>query len=180
MLSNSPREGSDSGLRYSLRSLFWLVVAVAAPLGLSSAWTAVSTLLICSIAAVALWFITRQRIIGIALLTYLIALPVVFGVTAVGVNDRNPYVRAYNEHLEKLAVDANLVGDNEERVQSVLGSATSTYEGWNITDMETGQPTPEAEYITTYNYAPYWFCPLAKFQVHCRRGVVHSIELYDD
>jgi len=153
---------------------------VSAPLGLASAWTGVSTLLICSLAAGALWFITRQRIIGIALLTYLTALPVVFGVTVVRVNDRNPYVRAYNERLEKLAVDASLVGGSEERVQAVLGSPTSTYQGWNITDMETGQPTPEAEYVTTYNYAPYWFFPFAKFQVHCWRGVVRSIELYDD
>jgi hypothetical protein len=115
-----------------------------------------------------------------ALLSYLAILPFVFGLTVMRINEFNPYVRAFNERLEKLAVDAKLVGDREERIQSVLGFPTSTYSGWNITDMETGQPTPNAKYNTTYNYAPYWFFPFAKFQVHCTGGIVQSIELYDD
>jgi hypothetical protein len=62
----------------------------------------------------------------------------------------------------------------------VLGNPTFADGGWDRWDTDTGEPTPDAEYGTTYNYAPYWFFPFSKFQVHCRDGIVQSIELYDD
>lgn len=46
--------------------------------------------------------------------------------------------------------------------------------------MATGLPADGAEFITTYNYVPFPWLPFEKFQVHCRHGVVESIELFDD
>lgn len=171
---------ANRSLRFSLGTLFWLVTAIALPLGLSTVWTGVSAFMICGAGALALWVTTRRRIFGIAAFVYLFAWPVVFVLTISRAGPENAYVREFNERLERIAIDARLVGDNEERVETVLGPATGIYRWWNSTYMDSGKPTPGAEFWTTYNYAPYWFCSCSVFQVHCRDGKVQSIELYDD
>ena len=62
----------------------------------------------------------------------------------------------------------------------MLGNQAFSHSSWNKTVTKTGEPTSDAEYGTTYNYAPYWFFPDLKFEVHCRGGSVRGIELYDD
>jgi hypothetical protein len=32
----------------------------------------------------------------------------------------------------------------------------------------------------TYDYAPIWYCPTVKLQVHCHNGIVTAIEELDD
>jgi len=156
------------------------MAAVAAPLGLCIGWSVNYGLLACMAFAVTSYMVTRKRGFIIALLAYAVTLVFLWGIVIVDVSVQGPYVRAYNERLEKTAIDPGLVGDNEARVEAVLGPATGVYSGWNRWDMETGIPTPDAKYWTTYNYAPYPSFPSAKFQVHCIDGIVQSIELYDD
>jgi len=123
---------------------------------------------------------TRRRGFLITIVAYAVSLVFVWAFVIVDVANQGPYVRRYNERLEKVAIDAGLVGDSEDRVEAVLGPPTYVYGGWGSYDAETGEPTPGARYTTTYNYAPYPSFPMAKFQVHCRDGIVQSIELYDD
>jgi hypothetical protein len=158
----------------------WLVAAIGVPLGLSMSWTALSSLLMCSVMAAILWYLSRRRLAAVLLMGYAALLPVSFIATIPNVNPNNPYVRQYNERLERISMESRLVGAPEERVRIVLGNPTYIDSGWDRWDTKTGEPTPEAEFGTTYNYAPYWFFPFAKFQVHCRDGVVQGIELYDD
>jgi hypothetical protein len=158
----------------------WLVAAIGVPLGLSVRWTVLSSLLMCSVMAAILWYLTRRRLAAVLLMSYAALLPVSFIVTIPKVNPNNPYVRQYNERLESISIESRLVGAPEKRVGIVLGNPTFIDSGWDRWDSETGEPTPEAEFVTTYNYAPYWFLPFSKFQVHCRDGIVKGIELYDD
>jgi hypothetical protein len=169
-----------TGFQFSIATLFWLVAAVAVPLGLSMNWTAVPSLLVCTTVAALLWIATRRRLAGAAFVIYVALLPLAFFVTVTNVNPSNPYVRQFNERLQRLALDAQLIGDSENRVTNVLGTPTSVWNYWNVTDGTTGKPEPGARFITTYNFAPYWYFPFSQFQVHCQGGVVQSIELYDD
>ena len=100
--------------------------------------------------------------------------------TIINVNPSNPYLRQYNERLERIATEAGLVGSTEERVRIQLGKPTFSHSSWHKTVTKTGEPTSDAEYGTTFNYAPYWFFPFSKFQVHYRGGIVRGNELYDD
>jgi hypothetical protein len=152
--------------RYSLRTVFLLMAAVAIPLGLSIAWDAVMGLWVCMAAAIVLFAVTRKRSFGLAALLYFTGLALVVAFVFWDVGAHGPYVRSYNERLQAMAIEADLVGSSEERVQDVLGAATAI---WS-----------DSSYGTTYNYAPYPGFPYAKFQVHCEDGVVQSIELYDD
>jgi hypothetical protein len=165
--------------RYSTTTLFWVVAAIAVPLGLSMSWTPFSSLLICSAVALVLWCWTRRRTAGACLLTYVALLPFAFIATFIVINPSHPYVRRYNERLERLATESRLIDSAEERVQIVLGNPTFIDRGWDRRDSETGDPVPGAEFRTTYNYAPYPSFPFAVFQVHCRDGIVQGIELYD-
>jgi hypothetical protein len=155
--------------RFSVGSLFWVVTAIATPLGLSMSWSAVSSLLVCCAVMTILWMATRRQIVGAFVLIYIALLPVAFFGTIRNVHPGNPYVRRYNERLEKIAIDARLVGGPEAQVRLVLGEPTYIDSGWDRWVTETGEPTPDAKFGTTYNYAPYWFFPFAKFQVHCRK-----------
>lgn len=91
-----------------------------------------------------------------------------------------PYVTWYNKRCQTIATTAGLVGKPEEEVVRVLGEPTSVYEYWDAVDFDSGEPEPGAEETTTFNFAPYSFFPFAKFQVHCRKGKVRSLELFDD
>jgi hypothetical protein len=135
--------------------------------------------LVCSAIAALLWLATRRRLAGAAFLAYASLLPLGFVMTIANVNPSNPHVRQYNERLERLSLEAQLIGDTEDRVIKALGSPTDVSTYWTSTDAATGEPAPGARLVTTYNYAPYWFFPFCVFQVHCRDGIVQSIELYD-
>lgn len=50
---------------------------------------------------------------------------------------------------------------------------------WQILDRD-GSTAPVAEFVTTYEYFPYPFLPFSKFQVHCTRGIVSTLERFDD
>lgn len=96
------------------------------------------------------------------------------------VSSESLYVKSYNFRLDALAKDAKLVGADEDVVEKVLGTPTSVSKEWDRTRMDTGEPTPDAKFTTTYNYAPYPWFPYAKFQVHCEKGKVVSTEMFDD
>ena len=73
-----------------------------------------------------------------------------------------PYSTWFNKRCQRLADKAGLVGRPEADVTKIMGPPTYTYLN------------------TTYNYAPIWWLPTAKFQVHCEDGVVISVEQFDD
>jgi hypothetical protein len=77
------------------------------------------------------------------------------------------------------AVEARLVGSVEARVPIVLGEPDHVMRFWEVIGTD-GVPPPGSEYVTTYEYYPYPNVPLSKFQVHCVRGVVRGIEMFDD
>ena len=73
-----------------------------------------------------------------------------------------PYSTWFNPHCQQLADDAKLVGGPESEVIKVLGPPSYTY------------------LDRTYNYVPVRWFPTAKFQVHCKNGVVIGVEQFDD
>jgi len=78
-----------------------------------------------------------------------------------------PYTRWYNERLFKIASEANLIGDREEKVEEVLGKPDA---------IDVWSDDGEKDYI----YAPFPHFPAAVVQVHCKDGKVMGIDLYDD
>jgi hypothetical protein len=106
----------------------------------------------------ALWLIAL-------LLGVLIALPVL-----VWFDNRShgPYVTWYNRKCQRLVDQAKLIGRPERDIVSVLGPPSYV---WDYDD-----PTGASK---TFNYAPAGI-PFSKFQVHCRAGVVISVEQFDD
>ncbi len=117
------------------------------------------------------------RIIAICQIALLIALPVLALMDSLSVG---PYTRYFNYSMYNKAMEAGLVGANEERVEQVLGKASYCYSGWTSTYIDSGKPTPHSRCITTYNFSPLMIMPMAKFQVHCEDGKVISLELFDD
>lgn len=79
---------------------------------------------------------------------------------------REAVSRPYNERLERLTLDRNLIGMDEEAVVHVLGEPSSRYE------------SEGSGY--TLNYAPSRILPMNKFQAHFdENGFLGSIELMD-
>lgn len=78
-----------------------------------------------------------------------------------------PYATWFNRRCQQLADESRLVGSPESDVVSILGRPTFHYAG-------------DDDARRTYNYAPWPFVPTAKFQVHCRDGIVESVEQLDD
>jgi hypothetical protein len=150
------------------------------PWGLTRVWRGDLVFLGLIVGSIVLWVATHRTVFGVALLSYIAVFLIATMVVISSVNPKNPYVRHYNERLERIATEAGLVGDSEERVEEVLGPATHTYSGWDCIVSATGEPALGARYGTTYNYAPFPSFPFSKFQVHCEDGKVQSIELYDD
>jgi hypothetical protein len=81
---------------------------------------------------------------------------------------RGPYVTWYNEECQRLVDKAGLIGRPERDIVSVLGPPSYV---WDYGDSSGRRKT--------YNYAPAGI-PFSKFQVHCRDGVVESVEQFDD
>jgi hypothetical protein len=81
---------------------------------------------------------------------------------------RGPYVTWFNGECQRLADNAKLIGRPERDIQSVLGAPSYV---WDYDD-----PTGARK---TYNNAPAGI-PFSKFQVHCRGGIVVSVEQFDD
>ena len=79
---------------------------------------------------------------------------------------RESVSRPYNERLEKLALENNLIGKPEESVIEILGKPSYRYQ------------YDDNDY--TLNYAPSRILSLNKFQAHFRKdGMLRSIELMD-
>jgi hypothetical protein len=171
---------NDQRIRYSLGSLFWIVAAIAAPLGLSAAWRGDKALIACIGMATVLLVVTRRKLFGFALMMYLTVVVLACLFVFHELATQGPYVRRYNEQLEKMSINAGLIGSDAKRVEEVLGPATFVYKGWDQWHSDTGKPGAHASYVITYNYAPYPSLPACNFQVHCMDGKVQSIELYDD
>ena len=91
-----------------------------------------------------------------------------------------PYTTWYNERCFAIAQQHELVGKDEAAVFAVLGRPTFIDRGWDKRCSATGQPTADARWWVTYNYAPCPWFPFAKFQVHLSEGVVDNLEKYDD
>jgi hypothetical protein len=103
--------------------------------------------------------------------TMLIAVPVI-GLTsaiipACDAVTHGPYSSWFNQRYQSLANKAQLIGKTESQIIPILGPPTFFYPGDNDSQR-------------TYNYAPVWYCPTAKFQVHCVNGIVIGVEQFDD
>ena len=90
-----------------------------------------------------------------------------------------PYTTWFNQHLQRKAIEAGLVGAPEKRVRAVLGAPDNVRQFWEVIEAS-GQPARGAQFITTYEYYPYPVLPISKFQVHCAGGVVRGLEMFDD
>ena len=99
---------------------------------------------------------------------------------AIDAANHGPHATEFNERCQELADGAGLVGRLESYVVEVLGKPTSVWKYWSATDLQTGQPAAGAHLITTYNFAPSFFMPCGKFQVHFAGGLVKSTEQLDD
>lgn len=117
------------------------------------------------------------RISAICQIVLLIALPVLALLDNLSVG---PYTRYFNHSMYNRAMEARLVGDNEERVEQVLGKASYSYSGNTSTYIDSGMATSHSRFVTTYNFCPLRIMPMAKFQVHCEDGKVISLEMFDD
>lgn len=156
-----------NAMRSSLGTVFFVASAIAILLILTGL-LGLNRGIIGSIALTCVaYFISRRRCVKAILLFEVVLLACLWAVTLVDLRITGPYVRWYNENKLRLATDAKLVGDRQDKVETVLGKAdvisTSIY-------------SPGV----TYFYAPYPHFPAAAVQVHCRDGKVQSIELYDD
>jgi hypothetical protein len=168
-------------IRYRLSTLLQLIAAIAIPLGLLRIWSASRTLAILILIATGLALVTRKRKWVIVSVVYGAILPIAWIYMIVELSDETgPYVRWYNQRMNQIAMSHHLVGRPESDVEVVLGVASTIYRSWSITRMNTGLPTPDAEFITTFNYAPFPELPMKKFQVHCEGGKVRTLEMFDD
>ena len=79
-----------------------------------------------------------------------------------------PYVTWYNRDCQRLVDQAGLIGRPEHDIVSVLGQPSYV---WDYVDT--------SGLRKTYNFAPAGL-PFSKFQVHCRDGLVVSVEQFDD
>lgn len=77
-----------------------------------------------------------------------------------------PYATWFNRRCQQLADQSGLVGRPESDVIPILGRPTFHY--------------VDDDSRRTYNYAPWPLLPTAKFQVHCRDGIVDFVEQFDD
>jgi hypothetical protein len=107
-------------------------------------------------------------IVAVAVVASLMAvlLPVLKAIDAA---THGPYATWFNGACQRRADEAGLVGRPEMDVVSVMGPPTFTYEYEDVDG-----------WTRTYNYAPCGLLPTAKFQVHCQKGIVVSVEQFDD
>jgi hypothetical protein len=174
---NTPR---PVRLAFSLRSAFTAVLAVALPLGMSRAWGISYGLLFTIVLAVGAYVATKERGFAVAFLAYSLALFGYWAYATLELTTTGPYTRWYNQSRYDLAVREQLVGRPETDVEKVLGPASDVWRRWTTTNMETGRPVAGSRFVTTFNYAPFPFLPVQKFQVHCEHGKVQSLEMFDD
>jgi hypothetical protein len=110
---------------------------------------------------------TLRRACGVIALVLgsLIAFPIL-----VWIDNRahGPYVTWYNRECQRLVDKTGLIGRPERDIVTVLGPPSYV---WDYDDARGERKT--------YNYAPAGI-PFSKFQVHCRGGVVASVEQFDD
>ena len=168
-------------IRYRLSTLLQLIAAIAIPLGLLRIWSVSRTLAVLILITTGLALVTRQRKWVIVSVVYGAILPITWTYMIVELcGETGPYVRWYNQRMYQIATSHGLVGRPDSDVETVLGPASVIYRYWNTTRMDTGLPTPDAEFITTFNYAPFPELPMKKFQVHCEGGKVRTLEMFDD
>jgi hypothetical protein len=91
-----------------------------------------------------------------------------------------PYTAWYNQR--KLAEATLLIGGPSARVEAVLGRASNayTFPAAHIVDHTGKVVRVVGRPGQTFEYYPYPFLPMSKFQVHCHGGIVSSLEMYDD
>ena len=92
-----------------------------------------------------------------------------------------PYTTWFNQRMKARAERAGLVGRPESEVEEVLGRASSSYRfpAARVVSSE-GSVRVVGRPGWTFDYYPYPFLPVAKFQVHCHDGVVTGLEMFDD
>jgi hypothetical protein len=91
---------------------------------------------------------------------------------------RGPYTRRFNQRLRARADEARLIGAPVARVREVLGPPDSIRGSFEIGP--DGAPTVPMVPISTYEYYPYPWVPLAKFRVHTSGDVVRSVEMFGE
>jgi hypothetical protein len=90
-----------------------------------------------------------------------------------------PHTTSFNQSLKAAAEKAQLLGSPRERVVSVLGPPDNVMDYWEATGAD-GKPSPGALHVVTYEYYPYPWILMSKFQVHTWGGVVRVLEMFDD
>gem|GEM_PF-2975235 len=110
-------------------------------------------------------------IIQCRLSTLLVAVPLsaflLIATPACDALTHGPYSTWFNRRCRKMAELASLVGKPEKCIMPMFGPPNFFY-------------ATDSDALRTYNYAPVWYFPTAKFQVHCQNGIVTYIEEFDD
>ncbi len=87
--------------------------------------------------------------------------------------NQGPYTRWFNHRMLSRAVAARLIGRPEADVERLLGGAST-----RRSDAPSALATSSA--LHAYDYYPYPWAPVSKFEVQCRNGVVDQVvELAD-
>ena len=95
----------------------------------------------------------------------LIAMSTIVIITMADVVCHGPVTTHHNQRLANTIQSNQLIGKSKEFAITVLGSPTSRY------SLRSGE---------TLNYAPFRLLNGGQVQLHCKNGMVGSIELYDD
>lgn len=149
-------------------------------MGMTRAWGVNWGLTTSAILALGGHLLTRNRAFGVAWPIYAATLLGVWIYTVYDVVTIGPYTRWYNQSRNDLALQTQLVGRPESDVEKILGPASDISRSWTTTDIDTGLPVAGSRFVTTFNFAPLFFFPVSKFQVHCEHGTVQSLEMFDD
>lgn len=169
-----------SRFRYRLKTLLCLTSITGIALGIFF-WLGFYLTVVVLLAASIMSWLNGWRVASMGFKTCLVLSFLLFAVAFIDVVFiQSVYIHKYNMSLSQRAIGAGLIGAPEDTVENVLGRASYKTSGWNMTDMETGKPTDDAKFSTTYCYAPYPFIPYQRFEVHCANGKVTSIEMFED
>jgi hypothetical protein len=112
---------------------------------------------------------TMRRLMAVVAIAAVIMAVLIPVLKAIDAATRGPYATWFNAACQRRADEAGLVGRPETDVVLVMGPPTFTYEYESV-----------GGWTRTYNYAPSGLLPSAKFQVHCQKGMVMSVEQFDD
>lgn len=91
-----------------------------------------------------------------------------------------PYTVSFNHRMKERAERAGLIGQPQERVEAVMGAASFVYDYPAPMIVGPAGARVVGKAGRTFDYYPYPFLPVSKFQVHCHEGVVTGLEMFDD